>query len=109
MGNGIKIQVYEENGKIVRTQIEKSGAEYYIFDHERRNNSIRTLISLNYTYKENNRSEEQTNNNNESIGEGYQVIEGSAPTQTPPVEEPEPLTITIKNIELAKETTNTRK
>lgn len=105
--DGIKIQVYEENGKIVRTQIEKSPTQQYIFDYERGTNSIRTLISLNYTYTPQSENEEQANNNTTTIEDGYQMIEGSAPVQTPTVEEPEPLTITIKNIELAKQVTNT--
>ncbi len=104
--DGIKIQVYEENGKIVRTQIEKSPTQQYIFDYERGTNSIRTLISLNYTYTAQSENEEQANNNTTTIEDGYQMIEGSAPVQTPIVEEPEPLTITIKNIELAKQVTN---
>ncbi len=105
MQDGIKIQVYEENGKVVRTQIERNSAKQYIFDYERGNNSIRTIISLNYIYTKTNQNEQQVENNTTIVGDGYQMIEGSAPIQTPTEEEPEPMTITIKSIELAKETT----
>lgn len=104
--DGIQVQVYEVNGQIVRTQIERNSAKQYIFDYERGNNSIRTLISLNYTYTKTNQNEQQVDDNTTSVGEGYQIIEGSAPIQTPTVQEPEPITITIKNIELAKEMTS---
>lgn len=104
--DGIQVQVHEVNGQIVRTQIERNSAKRYIFDYERGNNSIRTLISLNYTYTKTNQNEQQVDNNTTLVGEGYQIIEGSAPIQTPTVQEPEPITITIKNIELAKEMTS---
>lgn len=105
--DGMQVQVYEVNGQIVRTQIERNSAKQYIFDYERGNNSIRTLISLNYTYTKMNQTEQPTDNNTITVEDGYQMIEGSAPIQNPIVEEPESTTITIKSIELAKETTST--
>lgn len=104
--DGMQVQVYEVNGQIVRTQIERNNAKQYIFDYERGNNSIRTLISLNYTYTKMNQNEQQTEGNTITLEDGYQMIEGSAPIQNPTVEEPESTTITIKSIELAKETTS---
>lgn len=104
--DGIQVQVHEVNGQIVRTQIERNDAKQYIFDYERGNNSIRTLISLNYTYTKMNQTEQPTDNNTITVEDGYQMIEGSAPIQNPTVEEPESTTITIKSIELAKETTS---
>lgn len=104
--DGIQVQVYEVNGQIVRTQIERNSAKQYIFDYERGDNSIRILISLNYTYTKMNQNEQQTDSNTITVEDGYQMIEGSAPIQNPTVEEPESTTITIKSIELAKETTS---
>lgn len=103
--NGIKLQVYEKDGKLVRTQIEKNSTDYYIIDHERGNNSIRTLISLNYVYPKNQpETEEQpTNNSNISADDNYPIIEGSASERPQVSQQEEAVITTIKNIEFAKE------
>lgn len=104
--NDITIQVYEAEGKLVRTQIETNGNTYTL-DYERAENAIRTFISLNHTYTISDKKEEQTIQNTPTIEDGYQVIEGSAQLPTQPEPE-EPKTITIKNIELAKQITGTQ-
>ena len=106
--NGIKIQVHESEGKIVRTQIEKNANEYYIFDYERNDNAIRTLISLNYTYTVTDENEQQqTNNNITFTDDGYQIIEGSA-SGTPQEITPNETMYTITGIELAKQISGTQ-
>lgn len=45
--DGMTIRVYEKDGKVVRTQIEKNSTTQYVIDHERTNNAVRTLISIN--------------------------------------------------------------
>ncbi|MCI8481653.1 MAG: hypothetical protein HFJ27_00765 [Clostridia bacterium] len=99
--NGITVEVYEAEGKIVRTQIKFSDTDVYTIDFERANNSIRTLISLNNTYTIEAPNQE-IQDTPPIIQDGYHVIEGSANLPTPP-EAPAPQTITIKNIELAKQ------
>jgi Tfp pilus assembly protein PilE len=99
--NGITIQVYEANGKIVRTQIEKNSLEYYIIDTERANNSIRSIISMNYTYETTN-EEEQDNTGVVFTEDGYQIIEGSASGEEV-IEEVETSTYTVKKLEFAKQ------
>ncbi len=99
--SGITIEVYEANGKIVRTHIEKNNVEYYTFDYERENESIRTMISFNYQF------EVGGSNPEEDPGvtfteDGYQVIEGSA-TERPATQAEPPTVITIKSIEIAKQ------
>lgn len=105
--NGIKIQVYEVDGKIVRLQIEKDSTEYYIFDYERENNFIRTLVSLNYVYTTTNEEEEeQTGNNITFTEDGYQIIEGSASGESQAII-PQTTTYTVKNMEFAKQISGT--
>ena len=106
--NGIKIQVYEANEKVVRTQVETSEIDYYIFDHERIGNSIRTLVSLNYTYtKIDENQEQQTQNNVTFTNDDYQIIEGSASGEPQEVI-PKTTTYTIKSIEFAKQISGTQ-
>lgn len=106
--DGIKIQVHEAEGQLVRTQIETNSAQYYIIDYERNNNAIRTLISLNYTYTKTEENEEQqTNNNITFTDDEYQIIEGSA-SGTPQEIVPDTTTYTITNIELAKQISGTQ-
>lgn len=106
--DGIKIQVHESEGKIVRTQIETNSNEYYIFDFERNENAIRTLISLNYTYTATDENEQQQINNNITfIDDGYQIIEGSA-SGTPQEIISNESTYTITGIELAKQISGTQ-
>lgn len=105
--NGIKIQVYEVDGKIVRLQIEKDSTEYYIFDYKRENNFIRTLVSLNYVYTTTNEEEEeQTGNNITFTEDGYQIIEGSASGESQAII-PQTTTYTVKNMEFAKQISGT--
>jgi hypothetical protein len=96
--DGIKIQVYESEGKIVRTQIQKNSTEYYIIDNERANNSIRTIIYMNYTYGE----KELTGTQNDIDEDEYQVIEGSA-LESGVVEDNTSSVYTIKKLEFAKQ------
>lgn len=106
--DGIKWEVYEADGKLVRTKIEKNTMETYVIDYERSNNAIRTLISLNYTYETSYMDEEaQSGNNITFVEDGYQVIEGSASGQPQEVI-PKTTTFTIKNIEFAKETSGSK-
>lgn len=99
--SGITIEVYEANGKIVRTTISKNGVENYTFDYERGKDSIRTLISFNYQFEVGGSTPEETPGVT-FTEDGYQVIEGSAVER--PTPEPEPPTIiTIKSIEIAKQ------
>lgn len=99
--SGITIEVYEANGKIVRTTISKNGVENYTFDYERGKDSIRTLISFNYQFEVGGSTPEETPGVT-FTEDGYQVIEGSAVER--PTTEPEPPTvITIKSIEIAKQ------
>lgn len=98
---GIKLEVYEANGELVRTKIEKNAIQYYIADYERTNNSIRTLISLNYTYSNKQANIEQQPNSDVVTDDDYQIIQGSATEQ--PIVEEEIKTVTIKNIEFAKQ------
>lgn len=106
--DGIKIQVHETDGNVVRTQIETNSSEYYIIDHERGNNSIRTLIHSNYTYTTSDENEEQqTNNNITFTDDGYQIIEGSA-SGAPQETIPDTTTYTINSIEFAKQISGTQ-
>lgn len=105
--DGMNIQVFESDGKIVRTQIERNSMEYYIFDYERLNNSIRTLISLNYTYTTTDDNTQQQENNNVTFtDDNYQIIEGSASGEPQEII-PETTTYNVKNIELAKQISGT--
>ena len=104
--DGIKIEVYEADGKIVRTKIEKNSMQYYIFDHERANNSIRTLISLEHPLPENELNNEiQTPRNN--MIDDYQIIEGSS-IQQPVTQTNASTTVILKNIEIAKQASEMR-
>ena len=99
--SGITIEVYEANGKIVRTTISKNGVENYTFDYERGKDSIRTLISFNYQFEVGGSIPEETPGVT-FTEDGYQVIEGSAVERPTPEPEP-PTVITIKSIEIAKQ------
>ncbi len=99
--SGITIEVYEANGKIVRTTISKNGVENYTFDYERGKDSIRTLISFNYQFEVGGSTPEETPGVT-FTEDGYQVIEGSAVERPAPEPEP-PTVITIKSIEIAKQ------
>lgn len=99
--SGITIEVYEANGKIVRTTISKNGVENYTFDYERGKDSIRTLISFNYQFEVGGSTPEETPGVT-FTEDGYQVIEGSAVERPTPEPEP-PTVITIKSIEIAKQ------
>ena len=101
--SGITVQVHESEGKLVRTQIELNG-NTYIFDYQRADQSIRTFISLNYEYVMSQKQPEPTNQTAPTVGDEYQIIEGSAQIPTPS-QQPEPKVMTIKNIELAKQIT----
>lgn len=99
---GIIIQVYENNGQLVRTQIQENDQEYYIIDNQRKNDSIRTLISLNYIFPKTEENENEQTNNVTFTDDGYQVIEGSASGEVQEVI-PETTIYTIKSIEFKKE------
>ena len=100
--------VYESEGKVVRTQIEKNSTQYYVIDHERANNSIRTLISINYSDESGElNTEEQTSIEEVSIDNGYQLTQESAQEQIETVTT-DSTAISIKNIEFAKQISGTQ-
>lgn len=100
--SGITIEVYEANGKIVRTKIAKNDIEKYVFDYERGKDSIRTMVSLQYQFEVGGSNPEEVTPGVTFTEDGYQVIEGSGLER--PTPEPEPPTIiTIKSIEIAKQ------
>lgn len=108
LANGITVEVYETNGKLVRTHIEKSNSEYYTFDHERGEDSIRTILSFNTKFEIGGSNPEDIETPGVTFTEdGYQVIEGRGVEQ--PIPEPEPPTvIKMKSIEIAKKISGTQ-
>jgi hypothetical protein len=107
--DGIKLEVYESNGKIVRLNIEKNSTDYYIIDYERGDNAIRTIVTMNYTYDATtNEGNDESNTNVTFTEDGYQIIEGSSLGQGTTTEQ-ENSTYTITRLEFAKQITGNQK
>lgn len=107
---GVSISVYEKDGQLVRTQIEKQNEEKYTFSFEKTNNSIRTIIDYEYNYAQQNNTsniiEDTTNYDDDYIQiEGDNQVQNNQNTQQ---ENTSSNNVIIKGIEIAKQIEGTQ-
>lgn len=106
---GIVISVYEKEGNLVRTQIEKENEDKYIFDFVQTSNAIRTIISYEYNYSQKNNPTTILENTNNIIDQEYMQIEGNTNTvQTNQSTQAISKSTKIKQIEIAKQIEGTQ-
>lgn len=106
--DGITIRVYENDGELVRTEIEKENEDKYTFDFEQNNNSIRTIMNYEYSYfQQNSTTTNKQPIDNTVIDDGYMQIQGNENAVQNNVTTQEPTTqsesIKLKGVEIAKQ------
>lgn len=104
----IIIRVYEKDGELVRTELEKQNQDKYTFDFEKNHNSIRSIVNYEYNYSERNNVTNNQEPISNTIDEGYTQIGGFDNTKENTVTNVQPnetsnQQLTLKSIEIAKQ------